>query len=60
MALILEPKWKAYVVETLQPILTPEQCDEVIRIGQTVPNDQAKIGIGTVKNESHYHWLDSF
>jgi len=51
MALILEPKWKAYVVETLQPILTPEQCDEVIRIGQTVPNDQAKVGTGTLKNE---------
>jgi len=46
MGLILEPKWKAYVVTTTKPILTPEQCDEVIRIGQSVPNDQAKVGMG--------------
>ena len=51
MALILEPKWKSYIVETTLPILTPEQCDEVIRMGQSVPNEQAKVGTGTLKND---------
>jgi len=51
MGLILEPKWKAYVVETTRPVLTPEQCDEVIRMGQTVPNDQAKVGTATLKGK---------
>jgi len=55
MGLILEPKWKAYVVTTTKPILTPEQCDEVIRIGQSVPNDQARVGMGegTDKNNNN-------
>ena len=45
MALIFEPKWKAYVVETLEPVLTPVQCDEVIRLGQSAPNQQAEVGM---------------
>ena len=54
MAIILEPKWKSYVVETTQPVLTPEQCDEVIRIGQSIPNEQAKVGMGrqSVENKA--------
>ena len=58
MPVIFEPKWKSYVVETTQPVLTAEQCDEVIRIGQSVPNDQARVGSGRQsvenKNENRY------
>jgi PKHD-type hydroxylase len=57
MALILEPRWKSYVVVTTKPVLTPEQCDEVIRLGQSAPNEQAKIGTGTSadsKNKNRY------
>ena len=32
-----EPRWKSYVVETTEPVLTPQQCDEFIRIGQSEP-----------------------
>ena len=30
-----EPYWKCYVVMTTRPVLTPQQCDEFIRIGQS-------------------------
>ena len=40
----LEPKWKAYIVKTAQPVLTPHQCDELIGIGQNEPKIGATIG----------------
>ena len=43
--LILEPRWKSYIVETAEPVLTPQQCDELIRIGQSEPKIKATIGI---------------
>jgi len=43
--LILEPRWKSYIVETAEPVLTPKQCDELIRIGQGEPKINATIGI---------------
>ena len=33
----VEPRWKNYIVKTTKPILTPQQCDELIRIGQSEP-----------------------
>ena len=32
-----EPQWKTYMVETTEPVLTPQQCNELIRIGQSEP-----------------------
>ena len=46
MSLILEPRWKSYVVETLDPVLTPEQCNEIINIGQNLPQVVAQVGVG--------------
>jgi len=40
----LEPAWKSYVVTTSKPLFTPEQCDEIIRLGQRQPPEVAKIG----------------
>jgi len=45
MANLLEPRWKSYVVETLEPVLTLSQCDEVIRLGQSAEDEVAKIGL---------------
>ena len=42
--LILETRWKSYIVETAEPVLTPQQCDELIRIGQNEPKINATIG----------------
>ena len=48
--LILEPRWKSYIVETAEPVLTSQQCDELIRIGQGEPKINATIG-GKGKNK---------
>ena len=46
MNLLLEPRWKSYIVESTTPVLTPAQCDDIIRIGQSQPNKDAGVGIG--------------
>ena len=42
--MILEPRWKSYIVATAEPVLTTEQCDELISIGQNEPKINATIG----------------
>ena len=42
---ILEPRWKSYIVASAEPVLTPKQCDELIRIGQSEPKINAAIGM---------------
>jgi len=32
-----EPKWKSYMVLSPKPVLTPQQCQELIRLGQAGP-----------------------
>ena len=32
-----EPNWKSYIVREPKPILTPQQCQELIRLGQAEP-----------------------
>ena len=34
---MIEPIWKSYIIKTTHPVLNPQQCDEVIRIGQNEP-----------------------
>jgi PKHD-type hydroxylase len=46
MTLLLEPVWKSYIVTTIKPILTPKQCDDVIRMGQSQPSTAAGIALG--------------
>ena len=45
--MILEPRWKSYIVATNQAIFTPEQCDHIIRVGQSEDQTAAKIGTAT-------------
>ena len=44
--ILFEPRWKSYIVETTKPILTPQQCDDVIKMGQNQPSRDAGISIG--------------
>ena len=46
MTLLLEPRWKSYVVTTTAPILTPQQCDEVIKTGQALPQEEGRVFVG--------------
>ena len=38
-----EPNWKSYIIVTPQPILTPQQCQECISVGQAEPQIKATI-----------------
>tara|TARA_R100001369_G_scaffold17615_3_gene33001 strand:+ start:983 stop:1558 length:576 start_codon:yes stop_codon:yes gene_type:complete len=43
--MLTEPAWKAYIVTTNEPIFTPEQCQEIIKIGREQPKQDAQIGV---------------
>ena len=57
--ILLEPRWKSYIVATNEPIFTPEQCDHIIRIGQSMPPQDAKVGTATKKKETESPDVDS-
>ena len=42
--MITEPRWKSYIVETTQPIFTPEQCQDIINAGRAEPRQEASVG----------------
>ena len=39
-----EPKWKSLVVETTTPVFTPEQCQLIINMGESLKKEQAQVG----------------
>jgi len=47
-----EPRWKSYIAETTQPIFTPAQCQEIIRVGRSLQPEKAMVGSGTPKGDS--------
>ena len=40
---MIEPDWKSYVIIVPQPILTPQQCQELIRLGQSEPQSDGTV-----------------
>ena len=62
--IILEPKWKSWIVETTTPIFTPEQCRMIINAGRRQPPQKAQVGMGkpgggldTNKRTTTISWL---
>ena len=64
--MITEPRWKAYIVETTQPIFTPEQCQDIINAGRSEPKHDAHVGthkgiksgeLNTKTRTSHISWI---
>jgi PKHD-type hydroxylase len=41
--IITEPKWKSYVVETIEPIFTEKLCKEIIDLSSTLKKEQGQI-----------------
>ena len=62
-----EPRWKSYIVQTITPIFTPEQCQDIINIGRSMPPKMGEIGVGdnldnkekikVEKRLSHISWI---
>jgi PKHD-type hydroxylase len=44
--MILEPKWKSWIVETTTPLFTPQQCEMIINAGRRQPPQKAQVGMG--------------
>ena len=40
-----EPIWKSHVVETIQPVFTPKQCQMVINTGMSLKTENAQVGM---------------
>ena len=38
-----EPSWKNYIVKTLKPVFTLEECNKIIEIGRSQPKEDSKI-----------------
>ena len=58
--IITEPKWKSYVVETIEPIFTAKLCKEIIDLSSTLKKEQGKIlnkGIEKRRRQSTINWL---
>ena len=64
--MITEPKWKSFIVETTNPIFTPQQCQMIIEAGRAEPKQNAEVGskegikggrIDTKTRTSHISWI---
>jgi PKHD-type hydroxylase len=61
-----EPTWKSYIVETIKPIFTPEQCQMIIEAGRSEPKQMGLVGnrksttnseLNTNTRISHISWI---
>jgi len=48
----VEPKWKSLVVETITPVFTPEQCQDIINMGESLKQEQAQVGTSMPKGKA--------
>ena len=64
--IITEPRWKSYIVQTIKPIFTPEQCQMIINAGRSEPRNNAEVGnekgikggvYDTKTRTSHISWI---
>ena len=49
-----EPNWKSYIVVAPHPILTPQQCQELIRLGQAEPQSDGGLMTAGNPNKKDY------
>jgi len=42
--MMFEPKWKSLMANTVGPIFTPEQCQDIINMGHQQKQEEAKVG----------------
>jgi PKHD-type hydroxylase len=42
--MITEPKWKSLLANTIEPLFTPEQCQNIINMGHQQKAEEAKVG----------------
>jgi len=62
--MLKEPKWKSWIVETITPLFTPDQCRQIIECGRRQKPQKAQVGMGkpgggtdTKKRVTTISWL---
>ena len=40
--ILTEPRWKSYIITTNDPIFSPKQCEDIIRVGKSLPQQDAR------------------
>jgi len=51
---MFEPRWKSLMANTVEPIFTPQQCQEIINSGHQQKAEEAKIGHRKGSREGKY------
>jgi len=51
--MIFEPKWKSLMANTVQPLFTPTQCQDIINMGHQQKAEEAKVGTKEGKQGSY-------
>jgi len=51
--MIFEPKWKSLMANTVEPLFTPSQCQDIINMGHQQKKEEAKVG-SIEKKEGKY------
>ena len=61
---ITEPKWKSWIVKTITPLFTPDQCRQIIECGRRQKPQKAQVGMNkpgsgtdTKKRVTTISWL---
>ena len=50
--MIFEPKWKSLMANTVEPLFTPAQCQDIINMGHQQKSEEARVG--STKKKSKY------
>ena len=48
--MIFEPKWKSLMANTTSPIFSPEQCQDIIKMGHSLKTQDPKVGVRAQKD----------
>jgi len=51
--MITEPKWKSLMANTVGPLFTPQQCQDIINMGHQQKAEEAKVGQKENSEGSH-------
>jgi len=46
-----EPKWKSYIVTSTMPVFSQEECEDIIKVGNSLPAEEATIAQGRHKRK---------
>jgi len=52
--MIYEPKWKSLLANTVEPIFTPSQCQDIINVGHQQGSEDARVGDKKGNKEGRY------